>query len=447
VSSCSPLHASESTPVARLSVLTWIGTAAASLFGNHGASTAPAHPAACSRPTVYAPAAKVQAAVADAQLPGRSRDHLLHEVQRLRDENRQLWDALENTFDGPDTKRRQFAVTASALGLRVQPTLVVLAVRLPPSLLPSRATLGRCVPREAKRARGVRHVLDAACRPLVLALGLDELFLHRKPVLLGSAPYRRTWVWGVQAAERSGPTWAKALAAWPQVHAVAAAGGSGLELGIHWACNARQEHAAQAPVTPVAVHARWDGFPIRQAGARALRAEGQHAARWWQAAEPLARDKHRVARRGAAVRSFRFRLGKAWHKAEQAWAAADRKEQAWPRAVAARAVVRPHGQRNARAWAAAPSAAATAALPGTHGGQARRMLAEARALTLWERLHADVTQAEPDAQRREAWGALGRCPQHERTRGAKTSEPSTPVWRGCVQAMLRHRLGPCWKEG
>ena len=99
VSSCKLAHAPETTPVARLSVLTWIGNAAASLFGRHGAVTDQAHQTQCSRQTVYDHAGKVQQAVADAQRPGPSRAQLLQDNDRLRDDNRQLWAALEEAWD------------------------------------------------------------------------------------------------------------------------------------------------------------------------------------------------------------------------------------------------------------------------------------------------------------------------------------------------------------
>ena len=81
--------------MARLSVLTWIGNAAACLFGQHGAITHQTQEAGCSRQTAYDHAAKVQQAVADAHLPGPSREQLLADNHRLRDENHQLWQWLE----------------------------------------------------------------------------------------------------------------------------------------------------------------------------------------------------------------------------------------------------------------------------------------------------------------------------------------------------------------
>ena len=128
--------------MAKLSVLTWVGNAAAGLCGRRGAVSDQARQARCSRQTVYDHTAKVQQALAVYD-PGHSRDALLQEVEQLRAENRQLWGWLEDSFACPKPKRRQFAATAAAMGLSLQQTLTLLAILLPARLLPSRPTLGR----------------------------------------------------------------------------------------------------------------------------------------------------------------------------------------------------------------------------------------------------------------------------------------------------------------
>src|SRR5436190_18403828 len=103
--------------MARLSVLTWIGNAAARLCGKHGDVSETAQKAGCSRQTVYDHADKVQQAVQDAQLPGPSREQLLAGNARLREENRELWETYVQTIDCPDEKLQQFSSAASAMGL------------------------------------------------------------------------------------------------------------------------------------------------------------------------------------------------------------------------------------------------------------------------------------------------------------------------------------------
>src|SRR5438132_1411635 len=136
----------------RLSLLSRLGNAAAVLFGRHGAVSCQARQCGCSRQTVYDHAGQVQEVLADAERPGPSRQQLLEENRLLREENRQLWDWLDESFSCPPAKRRQFAVQAAALGLSLRQTLTLLAVLLPAALVPGRATLGRWVQEEARRA-------------------------------------------------------------------------------------------------------------------------------------------------------------------------------------------------------------------------------------------------------------------------------------------------------
>ena len=209
----------------------------------------------CRRQTSYDHARQVQDALAEAEAPGPSRAVLLEENRRLRAENRQLGDWLDQSFECPKAKRRQFAVQAAALGLSLHQTRTLLAVLVPAALLPGRATLGRWVQQEARRARRLLQVLDGACRTLVVCLCLDEIFVHGRPVLMAVEPFSLAWVLGERAADRSGPTWAKARAAWPELEDLAADGGSGIALGLALAGARRQEAAARTgcPAKPFRV--------------------------------------------------------------------------------------------------------------------------------------------------------------------------------------------------
>jgi len=420
--------------MAKLSVLTWVGNAAAGLCGRRGAVSDQARQARCSRQTVYDHTAKVQQALAVYD-PGHSRDALLQEVEQLRAENRQLWGWLEDSFACPKPKRRQFAATAAAMGLSLQQTLTLLAILLPARLLPSRPTLGRWVQHSARRAGRLLRVLDAACRRLVLCLCLDEIFFRRQPVLMGIEPYSLAWVLGRRAADHSGPAWSQALAAWPAVTDVAADGGSGLELGIDLARRARQEAAAQRRAEAVPLHVRLDLFHTRREGERALRRAWAAAEARWAAAEKVDRAKARFDRGGGDGRHFK----KA--QAVAAFHAAERLEAAWRRAVAALEVFRPDGLLNDRAWAAAELQAAVAALPGPRWAKTRRMLLDERSLTFLDRLEADLTAAEPCPQRRGALVALWRW--RRRRRGA-TDRPGAPG--PLLEGVVTRQLGPGWED-
>ncbi len=423
--------------MAKLSVLTWIGNAAARLLGARGAVSDQARQAGCSRQTVYDHAAKVHEAVAQVHVPGPSRDELLQQVQQLRDENRQLWDWLAEALDGPPDRGRQFAVTAAAMGLSLQQTLVLLAVVLPAQLLPSRPTLGRWVQHSARQAGRLLAVLDAACRPLVLCLCLDEIFFRRKPVLMAIEPHSLAWVVGRRAADRSGPTWAQALAAWPAVTEVAADGGTGLERGVEFARRARQE--AAAPGTAAPLYSRLDVFHTKREGARALRTDWSHAEALWEQAEKVGRAKARFDRRGTDRKQFRQdKVTKAWRPAEAAFHAAERQEQTWRRAVAALEVFRPDGRLNDRAWAEAELRAAAAELPGPRWAKTRRLLLDDRTLTFLDRLHQDLATAEPDPRRRVALVALWRWRRPRRCPPAGGGAVVPPV----LAALVMRDLGP-----
>src|SRR5262249_4625268 len=144
-------------------------------------------------------------------------------------------------LDVPAHQQRRFVVTASAMGLSLAQTLVLLAILVPARLLPSRATLGRWVHHDARRAGRVLAVLDKACRALVLSLCLDEIFFHRKPVLMAVEPASMAWVLGQRAKDRCGDTWAKALAAWPELQDVATDGGTGIQRGLELVVAQRQQ--------------------------------------------------------------------------------------------------------------------------------------------------------------------------------------------------------------
>jgi len=418
-------------PVRKLSLLSRLGNAAAVLLGRHGAVSDQARQCGCSRQTVYDHANLVQQALAQAEPPGPSRQELLTENQRLREENRQLWDWLEESFTCPASKRRQFAVQGAALGLSLQQTRTLLAVLLPAALVPGRASLGRWVQAEARRAGRLLALLDEACRSLVVCLCLDEIFCCRQPILMAVEPFSYAWVLGVRAGDRSGPTWSKALAAWPEVEDVAADGGTGIELGLRLAAAKRQEEATRKGQAAKPVRVRLDLFHTRQEGQRALRTEWAAAQRLWEEAEKTERAKARYDRGGGSGNYFqRPVVAKAWAAAEAAYWEAERKEKAWQRAVAALGLFRPDGRLNERSWAAAELQAAAAELTGNRWAKARRMLLDPRSLTFLDRLHDDLAAAEPCPQRRQALVVCWR-----RRQAARRARGETAAW-----VVLQQRL-------
>jgi hypothetical protein len=435
--------------VARLSLFTRIGNAAAVLFGAHGDVSEQARAVGCSRQTVYGHAELVQRAVVDAQLPGPSRPQLLEEVAQLREENRQLWDWLEQTIDCPQDKQQEFTVTACAMGLSLSQALVLLAIFLPADRLPSRATVGRWVNHSARRAGRILGVLDKAARSLVLVLCLDEIFFRRKPVLMAVEPHSLAWVLGQRALDRSGETWAKALAAWPLLQDVAADGGTGIERGLQLARSQRpasaQEAANGKQVVPI--HARLDVFHIRRDGARALRRQWSRAEASWDEAVQIERAKGRFDRQGTDKRKFsKKKVQKAWAKAVALFEQVCRQEKAWERAVSALQVFRPDGQLNERNWAQAELACAAKELSGSAWGKVRRQLLDERALTFVDRLQEELAAAEPDARRRQALVKLWQWRREARKAQAEGQGSAVAEVGELLVEVVKMRLGEKWKE-
>jgi hypothetical protein len=433
----------------KLPVLTWIGNAAARLCGKHGDLSAQARQADCSRQTVYDHAKKVQQAVEDAHLPGPSRQQLLAENAQLRQENRELWEAYVQAIDCPQGKLRHFSAAASAMGLSLTQILALLAVLLPAARLPSRATLGRWVNQSARRARLVLAVLDKVCRPLVLCLCLDEIFFHRKPVLMGVEPHSMAWVLAQRVEGRSGETWAKTLEAWPDVEDVAADGGTGLQRGLELAAAARQQAALCSPDGKPArpLRTQLDVFHTRRDGARVVRQQWTRAEAAWDEAVKLQHAKERFDRGGTDKRKFnKKKVDKAWAKAVAYFEQVCRQEKAWERAVAALAVFRPDGQSNDRAWAKAEVQAALAELTGSAWAKVRRQLQDERTFTFLDRLHEELAKAEPCPQRREALVKLWQWRRASRKADESGQNRALQKVRELLVAVVKARLGERWKE-
>jgi hypothetical protein len=428
--------------MARLSLLTWIGNAAAVLCGRHGAITAQTQRAGCSRQAAYEHAQRVQQAVTDLHAGGPCRDELLREREQLREENRQLWAALDQAVDFPEAKQRQFVAVAAALGLSLTQTLVLLAIVLPAACCPSRATLGRWVQDAATRASRLLQVLDASCRRLVSKLCLDEIFCHRQPVLVGVEPRSLAWLLGRRAPDRTGQTWCQALLPWSRLTDVIVDGGAGLRRGLALVQQAWRRLAPLLPARPL--FSTLDNFHIQQEGQRALRREWQAAERLWLRAEAADREVAQADRQGRKKSGPTKRALRAWAQAERAFTTAEGREAAWKRAAAALELFRPDGRRNERAWAEAEIAAAVRALPGERWAKACRMLQDPRALTFLDRLAEGLAEAEPRAAVRDAvveWWRLHQGPR----RGGPRRQGVTSVLTGAVQAQICRQLAADWQ--
>jgi hypothetical protein len=374
----------------KIPVATWIANAAACLCGRSGEVTAQAQHAACSRQTAYDHAQKVQAAVEAEHAGGPTRQQLLDQLHALRHENTQLWAWLEQTIDFPEIRQQQFTTTAAAMGLSLNQIGVLLAIIGGAVARPSRSTLHRIVQAAGRRAGHVLTALDRQCRALILVGCLDEIFFHGRPVLVGVEPLSRVWFLGTRAADRTGPTWQKALHPWTALEFLVADAGKGLQNGI---ALLQQERRAAAETVP---ENALDIFHTTQEAQRVLRQQWQRVERLWEAAEAADAHAHRAGQQGQDRRGPAARARRAWNRASAAFQAYERSAAGWRPARTALAVFRPEGRLNDRAWARQQIAVAAPLLDGRDWSKVRGFLEAAESQTFWDRLHRQLEQAEPD---------------------------------------------------
>jgi hypothetical protein len=427
--------------MATLSARTLISNVAALFSPRWGAVTEQARQAGCSRQAIYQQEARVVQAVEDAQLPGPSREVLLEENRRLKEENQQLWAWLETAIEFPAAKQQQFTGTASAMGLSLRQIAVLLAIILPQALCPKRSTLGRWVEQACARAGRLLQVLDRACHNLVLTLCLDEIFLGRQPVLMAVEPHSMTWVIGQRSSDRTGTTWCTALEPWQRLSYVAADGGSGLRRGLELIRQKRQQAGSTVPL-----EVTLDNFHIQQEGRKALRAEWQEAERIWQKAEQADRAvTQKGTRRGEDARPEQTKAHFAWLAAEEALATAECREAAFQRIVAALDLFRPSGESNDRAWATAEIQAAVKDLPGPRWAKFRRMALAPQALTFLDRLQRELEEAEPRVELRAALLKLWQARHPQPSRQQPTTRQRRDPALVAVRTMVCQKLDANWQ--
>src|SRR4029453_5652804 len=96
-------------------------------------------------------------------------------------------------------------------------------------LCPSGQKVGRWVSQASRQAGELLALLDQLWQRWGRVLCLDEIFFHRKPILLGGEPHSMAWVAGQRGPDRSGESWGELVAKWPSVEHVLADAGKGLE--------------------------------------------------------------------------------------------------------------------------------------------------------------------------------------------------------------------------
>src|SRR5512133_528822 len=274
----------------KISLATWIANAAACLTGLYGDVTHQADAADCSRQTVYDHAQKVRAAVEAEHSGGPTHAELIQENSDLRQENARLREWLAQTVEFPPDKQHEFTITATAMGLSLNQILVLLALILGAQARPGRTTLHRWIKAAGIAAGRVLKHLDARCQAWVLVGCLDEIFFHRRPVLVGVEPTSMVWFLGQKVDDRTGATWSKALHAWTALSYVLADAGTGLQAGIA----SVQQQRRDAPHTPL--ENGLDVFHTLREGERALSQAWAQVETLWGEAEAADRRVEQARR-------------------------------------------------------------------------------------------------------------------------------------------------------
>jgi len=374
----------------KLPFVTWIANAAAAFTGAYGDVTRQAELADCSRQTIYDHAQKVQAAVVDAHDGGPTRAELLAQNQQLRQENAQLWDWLAGTIDFPEAKRREFLITAAAMGLSLNQSHDLLALVVGTPACPSRSAIHRLVQAAGHKAGVVLQELDRRCKALILLGCLDEIFCHGHPVLVGVEPQSLVWFVGVRSPDCTGETWRDTLRPWSALEYLVSDAGSGLQRGMALFQEERRAHGQDVPGNGL------DVFHTVKEAQQARDQQWRQVQRRWEAAEAADAKTRKAGRQGRSRQGLATQAELAWRRVRVAMEAYDRAEAGWTQAHQALAVCRPDGRLNDPAWAREQITRAFPLLSDPCWSKVRGFLESAASLTFLERMHRQLQAAEPD---------------------------------------------------
>ena len=390
-----------------VTVETWISNAAAVLSGTWGAVTRRSRQSGYSRTALYLHAHRVVQAVASEQAGGISYDALWQENERLKAENEALWQAWSEAEDLREAKQRAVAGSGAAMGLSLSQIVTLLAIVLPQGLVPSRATVGRWVQQAAAQAGRLLVVLDLACQARVRVLCLDEIFLHREPVLMAIEPDSMAWMAGQRGPDRSGESWSQVITHWPCLEHVVADGGRGLERGVKLANAARcAQGQASAPVSSPAMTMGLDVFHTQRELERVLQRQWKQAERQLEAASQADAKVERSKRRGRDLRGDSGAAGRAWRKAEALFDQAVSAQEAVRQIAAALSWFDSRGQLYCRQTAQAQLDEASQQLQGHCWSKVKRLLSDARTLSHLDRLAEQLTVVVSDPILRDAFTRL-----------------------------------------
>ena len=389
----------------------WIANAAARLSGIHGAVSAQARRADCSRQAIYDQARKVHAAVEAEHSGDPPREPLIREIEALRRENTELWKWVDRAVEFPQVKQQEFAALGRSMGLSLNQISDLLIVVLGEKVAPARSSIERWVQAAGEAAGRVLKRLDAQCKALILVACLDEIFFHGRPVLVGVEPHSMVWFLGQKAVSLTGSAWAESLQAWDALQYVVADAGRPLQAGIG-RVQAQRVQDNQAPLA-----SGRDVFHTKHEARKALTSDWNRVERDCEAFDQAEAQVRKDQRQGINAVPAAMRARRAWNKLVQSFNSYEAVEAAWKQAEPALGVFRPDGRLNDRAWAEAQVAAALSGLVGRAWATVRNHLQAPESFTFLDRMHSELARLPVAEELREALVRLWWL-RRQRPRGA-----------------------------
>src|SRR4029453_18385337 len=232
-------------------------------------------------------------------------------------------------------------------------------------------------------------VLDLACQARVRVLCLDEIFLHRAPVLMAIEPNRMAWMAGQRGPDRSGESWREVITHWPCLEHVIADGGQGLERGVRLANAARcAQGEAVETISRQAMTMGLDVFHTQRELERVLQRQWKRAERQLETASQATAKVERYKRQGGDPRGVSGVAGRAWRKAERLFDQAGNAQEAVHQMAAALSWFDATGRLYCRQTAQAQLDEARQRLQGDCWHKGKRLLSDERTLRHVDRLHA-----------------------------------------------------------
>ena len=271
---------------------------------------------------------------------------------------------------------------------------------------------------------------------------LDEIFFHRRPVLVGVEPHSMVWFLGKKADNCQGSTWFGELKPWGSLRMVICDAGSGLQAGIA----AFQQDRRESQTEPVPLEKGLDVFHTKREARRVLKAMWNRLERLWEQAEAASRAVERAQRQGLHPRGLVQTAREAWKKATAAFHRYEQAEAGWKRAEPALSLFRPDGFLNDRSWAQAQVALAVPLLSGSEWSKVRGLLQAPEAFTFLDQLHDQLSQLSVPEELRAALVHLWWL-RRQRPRGSDPTAPggyrqAAPL----VQQVLCQKIDPNWRE-